>query len=230
MDASDFTDARNRMVDTQLVARGINDPRVLAAMRKVPRHLFVSDDLHPYAYEDHPLAIGYGQTISQPYMVGIMTQVLGPGEGDRVLEIGTGSGYQSAVLAELSCEVVTVERNELLAARAAERLAELGYSNVRVMVGDGSQGWPELGPYGGVMVTAGSPQVPEPLKAQLKEGGRLVCPVGSRELQTLWIVTRRGGAYETDTSINCVFVPLVGRDGWRRNDRGDCLSQPPPQS
>jgi len=202
------------MVDAQLAARGINDLRVLSAMRRVPRHLFVSDELRSYAYEDHPLAIGHGQTISQPYMVGIMTQVLAPGEGDRVLEIGTGSGYQSAVLAELSGEVVTVERNELLAATAAERLAELGYSNVRVMVGDGSQGWPELGPYDRVMVTAGSPRVPEPLKAQLKEDGRLVCPVGSRELQTLWIVTRTRGAYELDTSINCVFVPLVGRDGW----------------
>ncbi|HUW61836.1 MAG TPA: protein-L-isoaspartate(D-aspartate) O-methyltransferase [Candidatus Bathyarchaeia archaeon] len=214
MHASDFTDARNQMVDAQLAARGINDPRVLAAMRRVPRHLFVSDDLRPYAYEDHPLAIGHGQTISQPYMVGIMTQVLGPGEGDRVLEIGTGSGYQSAVLAELSGEVVTVERNAMLAGRAAERLAELGYSNVRVIVGDGSEGWPDLGPYDRVMVTAGSPKVPEPLKAQLKEGGRLVCPVGSRELQTLWIVTRRGGAYELGSSINCVFVPLVGREGW----------------
>ena len=202
------------MVDAQLAARGINDLRVLSAMRRVPRHLFVSDELRSYAYEDHPLAIGHGQTISQPYMVGIMTQVLAPGEGDRVLEIGTGSGYQSAVLAELSGEVVTVERNAQLAAAAAKRLAELGYSNVRVMVGDGSQGWPELGPYDRVMVTAGSPKVPEPLKAQLKEGGRLVCPVGSRELQTLWIVTRRGDAYEVDTSINCVFVPLVGREGW----------------
>ncbi|MCX5772630.1 MAG: protein-L-isoaspartate(D-aspartate) O-methyltransferase [Candidatus Hydrogenedentes bacterium] len=214
MDASDFSEERNQMVDAQLAARGINDRRVLAAMRKVPRHLFVPADLRPYAYEDHPLAIGHGQTISQPYMVGIMTEVLGPGEGDRVLEIGTGSGYQSAVLAELSGEVVTVERNEMLAGMAADRLAGLGYSNVRVMVGDGSQGWPELGPYDRVMVTAASPRVPEPLKAQLKEGGRLVCPVGSRELQTLWVVTRTRGAYETGTSINCVFVPLVGRDGW----------------
>jgi len=214
MNASDFTEERNQMVDAQLAARGINDRRVLAAMRNVPRHLFVSDGLRPYAYEDHPLAIGHGQTISQPYMVAVMTQVLGPGKGDRVLEIGTGSGYQSAILAELSGEVVTVERDEILAGMASERLAALGYSNVRVMVGDGSQGWPELGPYDRVMVTAGSPKVPEPLKAQLKEGGRLVCPVGSRELQTLWIVTRTCGAYKTDTDINCVFVPLVGRDGW----------------
>jgi protein-L-isoaspartate(D-aspartate) O-methyltransferase len=214
MRASEFIDARNQMVDAQLAARGINDARVLAAMRKVPRHLFVPENQRAYAYEDHPLAIGHGQTISQPYMVGIMTQQLGPGEGDRVLEIGTGSGYQSAILAELSCEVVTVERNEMLAKRAAERLAELGYANVRVMVGDGWQGWPELGPYDRVLVTAGSPIVPEPLKAQLKEGGRLVCPVGSRELQTLWIVTRTPDAYETDTSIDCVFVPLVGREGW----------------
>ena len=214
MTADEFMDARNRMVDAQLAVRGINDPRVLSAMRKVPRHLFVSDDLRPYAYEDHPLAIGQGQTISQPYMVGFMTQALGAVETDRVLEIGTGSGYQSAILGELCGEVVTVERNGLLAERAAERLAQLGYVNVRVMVGDGSEGWPELGPYDRVMVTAGSPKVPEPLKAQLKEGGRLVCPVGSRELQTLWVVTRTRGAYETGASINCVFVPLVGREGW----------------
>ena len=146
MDTSDYMDARDRMVDAQLVARGIDDARVLAAMRRVPRHLFVPDELRSYAYDDHPLAIGHGQTISQPYMVGIMTQVLGPREGDRVLEIGTGSGYQSAILAELSSEVVTVERNETLAAVAAERLAGLGYANVRVLVGDGSQGWPERGP------------------------------------------------------------------------------------
>ncbi len=202
------------MVAAQLAARGIHDARVLAAMRKVPRHLFVSEELRPYAYEDHPLSIGRGQTISQPYMVGLMTQALGAGAGARVLEIGTGSGYQSAVLAELCAEVVTVERDELLAERAAGRLAELGYGNVCVMVGDGSEGWPELGPYDGVLVTAGAPRVPEPLKSQLKEGGKLVCPVGSRQHQTLYVVRRTRGGFETDTSINCVFVPLVGREGW----------------
>jgi protein-L-isoaspartate(D-aspartate) O-methyltransferase len=214
MHASDFSDARNKMVDAQLAARGIRDARVLAAMRKVPRHLFVPDDLLEYAYEDHPVAIGHGQTISQPYMVAFMTQALGPGECDRVLEIGAGSGYQSAILAELSGEVVTVERYPMLADQAADRLSRLGYANVRVVVGDGSQGWPELAPYDRVIVTAGAPKLPEPLKAQLKDGGRLVCPVGSRALQTLSVVTRAGDSYETTASINCVFVPLVGREGW----------------
>jgi len=213
-DPVEFSEARNRMVDSQLAARGVNDGRVLAAMRKVPRHLFVPPKLRPYAYEDHPLAIGEGQTISQPYMVGFMTQTLAPRDTDRVLEVGAGSGYQTAVLAELAGEVISIERNESLAEQARARLEKLGYANARIMVGDGTRGCPEFGPYDRILVTAAAPKVPEPLKAQLKPGGRLVCPAGSREMQTLCIVTRTGSGFETDTSINCVFVPLVGQNGW----------------
>lgn len=216
MAADHFAEQRRQMVQTQLLARGINDPRVLDAMLQVPRHLFVPPDLRPFAYEDHPLVIGEGQTISQPYMVGFMTQALDVNETDRVLEVGTGSGYQAAVLSVLAREVISIERNESLAEQAAGRLQDHGCQNVRVIIGDGSQGYSPLGPYDRILVTAAAPRVPESLKSQLKTGGRLVCPVGSRDLQSLHLVTRTDTGFETDTSIQCVFVPLVGHEGWAR--------------
>ncbi len=211
-----FRRLREEMVRTQIAERGIRNPRVLEAMRRVPRHLFVPEDLRHRAYEDTPLPIGEGQTISQPYMVAWMTELLEAGEGDRVLEIGTGSGYQAAVLCELVKEVYTIEKNLLLAREAEERLRSLGYANVRVRVGDGTLGWPEEAPFDGIIVTAGAPSVPQPLLEQLAEGGRLVIPVGSATMQMLTVVRKEDGAFRTTEEGSCIFVPLVGKYGWRR--------------
>ncbi|WP_287154881.1 protein-L-isoaspartate(D-aspartate) O-methyltransferase [Candidatus Solincola tengchongensis] len=211
-----FRRLREEMVRTQIAERGIRNPRVLEAMRRVPRHLFVPEDLRHRAYEDTPLPIGEGQTISQPYMVAWMTELLDAGEGDRVLEIGTGSGYQAAVLCELVKEVYTIEKNLLLAREAEERLRSLGYANVRVRVGDGTLGWPEEAPFDGIIVTAGAPSVPQPLLEQLAEGGRLVIPVGSATMQMLTVVRKEDGAFRTTEEGSCIFVPLVGKYGWRR--------------
>lgn len=205
---------RRLMVAEQLQARGIRDPRVLRAMLRVPRHRFVPPELAASAYEDGPLPIGQGQTISQPYMVALMTQCLELTGTERVLEVGTGSGYQSAVLAELCRWVYTVERIPELAARAERTLRELGYHNVSVRVGDGTLGWPEEAPFEGILVTAGAPEAPPALLEQLAEGGRLVIPVGTRYSQTLQRITRRGGRLEVEEFGPCVFVPLVGRQGW----------------
>lgn len=203
------------MVAEQLRRRDIRDERVLAAMARVPRHLFVPAASQSEAYEDRPLPIGDGQTISQPYMVAIMTQALGLAGGERVLEIGTGSGYQTAVLAELSREVFTVERLFALFQKAENRLRNLGYENIRCRLGDGSKGWPEKAPFDGILVTAGAPGVPEALKAQLAEGGRLVIPVGSRYTQSLLRIERTGGRFAEEDITGCVFVPLVGESGWK---------------
>lgn len=216
MDANpDFAALRERMVRLQLEARGIRDHRVLEAMREVPRHLFVSPGDEAYAYEDRPLPIGSGQTISQPFMVAIMTAALKPSPADRVLEVGTGSGYQAALLARLVREVITIERHESLAERARAALAAAGVSNVRVHIGDGSEGWPPAAPFDGIIVTAGAPTVPEILKDQLADGGRLVIPVGGGDHQLLTVVTRRGSEFVTASGEACVFVPLLGRYGWR---------------
>ncbi|RMG94416.1 MAG: protein-L-isoaspartate(D-aspartate) O-methyltransferase [Deltaproteobacteria bacterium] len=201
-------DERDRMVAEQIEARGVTDPRVLAAMAKVPRHLFVPDAYQAEAYQDHPLPIGHGVTISQPYIVALMTELAEVRPGDKVLEIGTGSGYQAAVLAELGAEVYSIEVIEPLARRAKERLAKLGYDRVHVRHGDGYRGWPEAAPFDAVVVTAAPPEVPEALREQLADGGRLVIPVGSR-YQELKVITRRGNRFDERTVIPVRFVPMV---------------------
>jgi protein-L-isoaspartate(D-aspartate) O-methyltransferase len=211
----DFDAARRQMVETQLQRRQITDRRVLDAMGRVPRHEFVPPDLADVAYTDRPLSIGYGQTISQPYMVALMTQSLAPRPTDRILEIGTGSGYQTAILAELAHHVYTIERIQSLADAAAATLARLGYENVSVYVKDGTLGLPEHAPFDGIMVTAGAPSIPPPLVEQLAEGGRIVCPVGDRFAQSLVVGTLRGGRLEQDHVCSCIFVPLLGDHGWR---------------
>ena len=206
---------RRDMVERQIAARGVRDPRVLEAMSRVPRHLFVPAELAERAYEDSPLPIGEGQTISQPYMVAWMSELLAPGEGDRVLEIGTGSGYQAAILCELAAEVISVERFPELAREAEERLASLGYRNIAIHVGDGTLGWPARAPYDGIIVTAGAPSVPGPLMQQLRDGGRLVIPVGPSGMQMLNLITRHGDDFEVSEKGSCVFVPLTGKLGWK---------------
>ncbi|HDL54251.1 MAG TPA: protein-L-isoaspartate(D-aspartate) O-methyltransferase [Proteobacteria bacterium] len=208
------------MVDSQLVPRGIKDPRVLEAMRKVPRHLFVQETQRGSAYEDYPLPIGDGQTISQPFMVALMTEALNLTGEESVLEVGTGSGYQTAVLAELSCKVYSVERIPSLAGQARKTLDSLGYKNILVRLSDGSLGWPEYAPFDRIMVTAGAPSIPEPLVEQLAEGGILVVPVGSSLSQELVQVTRKqDGSVSQRKMGGCVFVRLVGKHGWETNGR-----------
>ena len=211
-----FTVLRNIMVKEQLEGRGIRDPAVLAALREVPREEFVPADLMGHAYDDCPLPIGEGQTISQPYMVAYMAEALELARADRVLEIGTGSGYAAAVLSRLVADVHTVERIAALALTARERLSSLGYANVSVHVGDGSLGWPEHAPYNAIVVTAGAPQVPQPLLEQLAVGGRLVIPVGNDpRLQTLVRVRRVGEHdYRHESHFGVMFVPLIGAAGW----------------
>jgi protein-L-isoaspartate(D-aspartate) O-methyltransferase len=201
--------ARELMVEQQIETRGVRDGRTLAAMRKVPRHLFVPPAMAGQAYEDHPLPIGHGQTISQPYIVAFMTEALGLEGGETVLEVGTGSGYQAAVLAEIAARVYTIEIVPALADEARKRLAELGYGNVEVRAGDGYQGWPEAAPFDGIVVTAAAPRIPEPLQAQLRDGGRLVLPVGD-DWQELVVVTRRGDRFETKQVLPVRFVPMTG--------------------
>ena len=210
----DPVEARERMVRTQIAGRGVDDSRVLEAIRSVPRHLFVPSHSAHQAYDDRPLPIGEGQTISQPYMVAVMTQALGVETGDHVLEIGTGSGYQTAVLAALAGDVVSIERHAHLAETARKTLEQLGISNVEIVVGDGTEGYPARAPYKRILVTAGAPAIPESLHTQLEAGGRLVIPVGPAGLQHLMIVTRTDGEFESRTGEACVFVPLVGRHGW----------------
>lgn len=202
---------RRAMVARQIAARGVTDERVLAAMRKVPRHEFVPPEVRSAAYEDRPLPIGEGQTISQPYIVGLMTALLEVHEGDKVLEIGTGSGYQAAVLAELTPNVYTIEILPTLAKRAEETLRRLGYNSVRVRTGDGYLGWPEEAPFDGIIVTCAPEEVPQALKDQLAEGGRMVIPVGAENgIQTLYVLRKRGGKIEQKAVIPVQFVPMVG--------------------
>lgn len=213
-DSAAFSRERNRMVDDQIAARGMGDARVLAAMRRVPRHLFIPAELRGYAYDDHPVQIGCGQTISQPYMVAAMTGLLRLKPGDRVLEVGTGSGYQAAILAEMAATVISIERHAQLAERARERLEQLGYANITVLVGDGTVGCPEEAPFDAILVTAGGPVTPAALKQQLAVGGRLVCPVGPRDMQQLVTVVRTEEGLDEEIGMSCVFVPLVGEEGW----------------
>lgn len=215
MDTMDFQRLRDIMVDTQIISRGIKDPRVITAMRKVPRHLFMGESSWYKAYDDMALPVGEGQTISQPYMVAVMTELLGLGGDEKVLEIGTGSGYQAAVLAELSSEVYTIERIQSLSDRAREVIEELGYVNIHMRVGDGTLGWPEAAPFDRILITAAAPAVPEPLLDQLSEGGILVAPVGDRFSQQLVKLLRQKGNLSKEYQTPCVFVPLVGEHGWK---------------
>jgi protein-L-isoaspartate(D-aspartate) O-methyltransferase len=210
---------RDRMVEAQIAGRGIRDARVLAALRKVPRHRFVPADEADSAYQDRPLPIGLGQTISQPYMVALMTEALRLAGDENVLEVGTGSGYQAALLAELAHQVTTVERHAPLAERARQVLADLGYTNVAVVVGDGTLGWPLTAPFDAIIVTAGAPHVPPALQDQLADGGRLVIPAGSGGFQSLLRITRHGTRFEQEDLGGCVFVPLIGQQGWGENER-----------
>jgi protein-L-isoaspartate(D-aspartate) O-methyltransferase len=215
-DAEQYQGLRDAMVENQVKARGISDRRVLEAMRRVPRHIFVPEAQRSRAYEDMPLPVGEGQTISQPYIVAWMTELLRLEGEESVLEIGTGTGYQSALLGLLARKVYSVERIAALADSARERLASLGLENIEVVVGDGSRGLPEHAPYQDIIVTAGSPQVPQALVEQLADGGRLVIPVGTTSMQMLTLVERSGSEVVTRELGNCVFVPLVGKYGWRR--------------
>jgi protein-L-isoaspartate(D-aspartate) O-methyltransferase len=209
---------RERMVREQLVARDINDPLVLKAMNEVPRHLFVPEELRDKAYRDGPLPIGQDQTISQPYIVALMTQVLNLRGGETVLEVGTGSGYQTAVLSRMAKQVFSIERHAELAGRAGAILAQLGYDNVEVVVGDGSQGLPDQAPFDAILVAAAAPDLPGPLEAQLADGGRLVMPVGGPQGQMLARVTRQGDHWHVERVTPVMFVPLVGRHGWSEDD------------
>jgi protein-L-isoaspartate(D-aspartate) O-methyltransferase len=212
--------ARRRMVDEQLKARDIVDQRVLAAMGKVPRHLFIEPSLERYAYEDRPLSIGAGQTISQPYIVALMTQLLQVQPSHRILEVGTGSGYQAAVLAELAAEVYTVEIIPSLAEGARAHLEALGYRNVHVRQGDGYEGWREFAPFDGILVTAGAPFIPPPLIEQLREGGRMAIPVGgARATQDLILGEKHGGKLQTRSIAPVLFVPLTGKGAVQNGGR-----------
>jgi len=213
---ADYAVQREAMVRNQIEARNVRDPRVLAAMRAVPRHCFVPEYETASAYHDSPLPIGQGQTISQPYIVALMSEMLELTGDERVLEIGTGSGYQAAVLARLAAEVITVERFESLAQEARERLQGLGIDNVHVEVGDGSLGWPACAPYDAIIVTAASPEVPPPLEEQLAEGGRLIVPAGPRWTQQLVRVRRVHGQLKRERTIGVAFVPLIGEHGWQQ--------------
>jgi protein-L-isoaspartate(D-aspartate) O-methyltransferase len=203
------------MVEDDLRRRGIEDPRVLDAMARIPRHRFVPPGERRHAYEDRALPLELGQTISQPFMVAFMTQALRLRPTDRVLEVGTGSGYQTAVLAQLAAEVFTVERIGDLQGAARATLEELGVRNVRYLVGDGTRGWPEHAPYDRILVTAGAPAVPVALEEQLaRDGGVMVIPVGEPDLQELFAITRTGDDWEAESLLGCRFVPLVGDEGW----------------
>ena len=214
MGKTDFESERNVMIEWQLRRRGIHDERVLRAMEEVPRHEFVPPVSQEAAYEDRPIAIGEAQTISQPYMVAAMTEAADTHPGDKVLEIGTGSGYQAAILAHLGAQVITMERIRSLADSAQQRLLDLGYSNVRVIGEEGSAGYPEGAPYAAIIVTAAAPAVAQVLISQLAEGGRLVIPVGTLQLQTLQVISKHADNISVRDLDPCQFVPLVGKQAW----------------
>lgn len=215
MTEDQFAAARRSMVEIQIQRRGVFDPRVLAAMRQVPRHQFVPPDLWNQAYNDYPLPIGEDQTISQPYIVALMTEILEVKDTDKVLEIGTGSGYQAAILAELAAQVYSIERIASLAAKAKKVMEDLGYQNIHIKVADGTLGWPEEAPFDAIMVTASAPQVPRPLTEQLALGGRLIIPVGDQWSQTLTLVRRTKDGLKFEYHGGCRFVRLIGQHGWK---------------
>ena len=209
-----FVAERNRMVESQLRQRGVHDERVLEAMSRVPRHQFVPERYRAQAYEDHPIPIGFGQTISQPYIVALMLEALSLQPTDRVLEVGTGSGYQTALLAELAAQVYSIERHAPLAENAASNLRSLGYSKVAVLVGDGSKGLPEQAPFDAIIVSAAAPQLPAALFHQLAEGGRMIVPVGPPEAQELQLIRKRDGRPAVSHLEGCRFVPLISGEGY----------------
>jgi protein-L-isoaspartate(D-aspartate) O-methyltransferase len=211
---SRFARERERMVEEQVIVRGVTDPRVIEVMRRLPRHVFVDEALRDRAYGDHPLPIGEGQTISQPFIVGHKSQLLRLGGREKVLEVGTGCGYQAAVLAELAGRVCTMERIPRLASRARETLEALGFRNVWVRAGNGTLGWPDQAPFDRILVAAGGPAVPPPLFEQLAEGGRMVIPVGEVANQTLQVVEKVQGTMRVTADAECVFVKLVGKYAW----------------
>lgn len=210
-----FLPAREAMVRDQIEQRGIRDARLLSAFRHVPRHAFVPPELHAEAYNDHPLPIGQGQTISQPYIVAAMTNLLALRGSERVLEIGTGSGYQAAILGEMAAEVYSIERHSDLADQAQKLLAELGYSNIHIRAGDGSNGWPEFAPYDAVIVTAAAPELPPAFPDQIAEGGQVIIPVGGPDGQTLQRWRKKDGKMFAQDIFPVAFVPLRGQFGWQ---------------
>ncbi len=205
---------KSRMIKEQLMQRGINDARVLDAFRKVSRHEFVPEKDKKNAYNDHPISIGEGQTISQPYIVALMTQSLELTGGEKVLEIGTGSGYQTAILAELCDQVYSIERIKILAERAVQILGNLHYKNIHLKIDDGTLGWKEQEPFNAIIVTAGSPEIPKPLIDQLANNAKMVIPVGSNYSQVLKITEKKQGKIMEKNICGCVFVPLLGKHGW----------------
>ena len=213
---TDYEVKRRHMVAEQIVGRELTDPRLLAAFESVPRQLFVLDEQRPHAYEDHALPIGFGQTISQPYIAALMTNLLELNGDENVLEVGTGSGYQAAILGRLAREVHTIELVPELAARAEALLKELGFDNVHVHVGDGSLGWLEAAPYAGILAAAVAPQVPQPLLEQLADGGRLVLPIAGRRRQLLEVWSRNEETYSRRVVTSVAFVPLRGEYGWKK--------------
>lgn len=217
MDEEEYAEYRKRMVVEQINRRGVKDPSVLGALSAVPRHLFVPSDDLAWAYADGPLPIGYGQTISQPFIVAYMTELLEITTKSRLLEVGTGSGYQAAILGELAEEVHTVELIPELARKATAILTSLGYTHVHVHIGDGSMGWKESAPYDGILVTAAGPIIPPPLLEQLADGGRLVIPVGERGAQSIEVVRRKGNKFIHEINLPVAFVPLLGEYGWKKN-------------
>ena len=205
---------RHLMVEEQLRSRGIRDQRVLEAMERVPRHEFVAPEYEDQVYEDHPIPIASGQTVSQPYIVAAMLESLKVSPSDVVLEVGTGSGYQTALLSQLASRVYSIERHPELAEEARRRLERRGYNNVMVFVGDGSQGLPEYAPFDAITVGAAAPRIPEPLFQQLRDGGRMILPVGTSESQELWLVTKEDGRPKVTRMEACRFVPLIGSEGF----------------
>lgn len=203
------------MVRDQLMARGIKDEKILQSMLKIPRHLFVEEGLHPMAYNDHPLSIGAGQTISQPFIVAYMIERLQLGTGHRVLEVGTGCGYMTTVLAELAHWVYSIERIDKLLFGARKTLKKLGYKNVTLKLGDGTAGWPSQAPFDAIVVSAGGPKIPQPYLDQLAPGGRLILPVGGETSQQLTLVTKRGSGYSEEVLTDCRFVKLKGKYGFQ---------------
>ena len=205
---------RRKMVERQILPRGVREPLLLEAMREIPREIFIDEALRGQAYADNALPIGYGQTISQPYIVARMTELLAPSRSDAILEVGTGTGYQTAILARLAGRIFSVERIAELAEKAQANLKWLGFDNVEIRITDGSVGWPERGPFDRVLVAAGAPSVPPSLIAQLKVGGRLVLPVGDQRSQVLTVVDRTEEGYREERDQACTFVRLIGEEGW----------------
>lgn len=212
----EFYDARKKMVEEQLIKRGIKNQQVLDTMLKVQRHLFVDSKNLKEAYCDSPLPINCSQTISQPYIVALMTELIEPGKNKKVLEIGTGSGYQTAILAELCKKIFSIERHKILAEKAQKKLESLGYKNIQIKTEDGTIGWKDKSPYDAIIVTAAAPEVPDALVKQLKDRGKMVIPVGPHFQQNLELISKRGDSYISKTICGCVFVPLIGKNGWSK--------------